>query len=203
MPNPFYIWNPATKFVIDIAEGGSGAKPTAGRMLDAYTKKTSAPQNANQLWTYVPVTAAGFENAFLLQNPWTELFIEINQKNVAMTGPMPPGTPLDANNELPPTGPGGRDIGGPTNANQLWGFVPDPNGSGNYFIQNVWYGLVIDIREGGLKLDQLPPGTPLDAFTMKNNSPENMNQLWTLVDPSGNHVTVPPPWSRTIAGVGR
>ena len=65
MPNPFYIWNPATKFVIDIAEGGSGAKPTAGRMLDAYTKKTSAPQNANQLWTYVPVTAAGFENAVL------------------------------------------------------------------------------------------------------------------------------------------
>ena len=68
--------------------------------------------------------------------------------------------------------------------NQLWEFVPDPAGSGYYFIKSKLNGNVIDIQNG----DTIPgqkDGTPLDAFNQKTTGTEN--QLWQFVkDPAGS-----------------
>jgi hypothetical protein len=85
-------------------------------------------------------------------------------------GSTAPGTPLDA---YPPNSPDGSP-------DQLWNLVPDPNGSGYYFIQSVLNGFVIDIRGASST-----PGTSLDAYPMKTAGTQN--QLWNLVpDPSGS-----------------
>jgi len=68
--------------------------------------------------------------------------------------------------------------------NQLWEFVPDPQGSGYYFIKSKLNGNVIDIQ-GGTTAAGLVDGTPLDAFTQKTSGTQN--QLWQFVkDPAGS-----------------
>jgi Ricin-type beta-trefoil lectin domain-like len=59
------------------------------------------------------------------------------------------------------------------NDNQLWEFVPDPGGSGYYFIKSKLDGDVIDIKKSG------GTGALLDAFPMKKT--DNDNQLWMVV----------------------
>ena len=192
----FFIRNPWTGLVIDIEEAGlrEGEKPPARRPLDAFTQKTQG--NSNQLWTFVAASVKGFEFVYFLQNPWTGLVIEINVAGVPVIGPIPAGTHLDANTM---NAPSSLDVGAPANANQLWGFGPDPDGSGNYFIGNfinyfVGNSFVIDLAEGGLQGGQKPrAGTLLDAYPAKTSAQGNLNQLWAFVDPSGNPVTVPPP----------
>lgn len=73
------------------------------------------------------------------------------------------GTPLDAW-PMKPTG----------NQNQLWNLVPDPAGSGFYFIQSLLNGSngnVIDIERASTV-----SGAPLDAWPMKTTGYDN--QLW-------------------------
>lgn len=66
------------------------------------------------------------------------------------------------------------------NDNQLWEFVPDPQGSGYYFIKSKLNGNVIDIAGNGNK-----DGSALDAFPQK--SAGTQNQLWQFVkDPAGS-----------------
>ena len=66
------------------------------------------------------------------------------------------------------------------NANQLWEFVPDPAGSGYYFIKSQLDGSVIDIQG-----NSLAPATALDAWPQKASG--NANQLWEFVpDPAGS-----------------
>jgi Ricin-type beta-trefoil lectin domain-like len=66
------------------------------------------------------------------------------------------------------------------NANQLWEFVPDPAGSGYYFIKSQLDGSVIDVQG-----NSLAPGTALDAWPQKPTG--NANQLWEFVpDPAGS-----------------
>ena len=188
MPS-FFIRNPWTGLVIDIAEAKlRGEKPPALTALDAFTQKTQG--NSNQLWTFVPASVTGWEFVYFLQNPWTGLVIEINVTRVPAKGPIPAGTHLDANTM---NAPSGLDVGAPANANQLWGFAPDPEGSGHYFIHNVFLGgFVIDIAEGQAG-GKPTAGRVLDAYPQKTSAQGNLNQLWAFVDPSGNPVTVPPP----------
>src|ERR1035438_8901332 len=66
------------------------------------------------------------------------------------------------------------------NDNQLWEFVPDPAGSGYFFIKNKLDGNVIDIQGASTK-----SGVALDSFPMKSTG--NDNQLWQfLQDPAGS-----------------
>jgi hypothetical protein len=78
-------------------------------------------------------------------------------------------TPLDAY-------PRNTPFGSP---DQLWNLVPDPLGTGYFFIQSVMNGFVIDV------LGNSPaPGTPLDAYPVKTSGTQN--QLWNFVpDPAG------------------
>jgi Ricin-type beta-trefoil lectin domain-like len=60
--------------------------------------------------------------------------------------------------------------------NQLWTFVPATMIENAFYLQNPATGLVIDIQE-----EKYEPGTPLVAYTMKNNADETYywnNQLW-------------------------
>ena len=59
--------------------------------------------------------------------------------------------------------------------NQLWEFIPDPAGSGHYFIKSKLSGNVIDIQQASTK-----PGALLDAFSQKTSDSDN--QLWRVVD---------------------
>src|ERR1700684_3744632 len=60
------------------------------------------------------------------------------------------------------------------NDNQLWEFVPDPAGSGYFFIVSKLDGNVIDIEGASTKA-----GALLDAFRQKSSATDN--QLWEFV----------------------
>jgi hypothetical protein len=64
--------------------------------------------------------------------------------------------------------------------NQLWEFVPDPAGSGYYFIKSKLDGNVIDIKGASTA-----SGTLLDAYPQKATGTDN--QLWEFfLDPAGS-----------------
>jgi hypothetical protein len=64
--------------------------------------------------------------------------------------------------------------------NQLWQFVPDPAGSGFFFIKSMLNGNVIDIQGASTA-----PDTKLDSFPQKTTGTDN--QLWQFVsDPAGS-----------------
>jgi hypothetical protein len=66
------------------------------------------------------------------------------------------------------------------NDNQQWEFIPDPAGSGYYFIKSKLSGNVIDVQENSTM-----PGALLDAFNQKTTA--NDNQLWRFIqDPAGS-----------------
>jgi hypothetical protein len=68
----------------------------------------------------------------------------------------------------------------PVSDNQLWTFIPDPAGSGYYFIASKLNGNVIDIKGASTA-----PGTLLDAYSQKPAGTDN--QLWCFVaDPLGS-----------------
>jgi hypothetical protein len=65
------------------------------------------------------------------------------------------------------------------NDNQLWNFVPDPDGSGCYYIVSKLNGDVIDIQGASKEA-----GALLDAYPKKSSAD---NQLWYFVaDPEGS-----------------
>ena len=74
-----------------------------------------------------------------------------------------PGTLLDAY----PQKTSGTD-------NQLWQFLADPGGSGDFFIMSKLNGFVIDIQGASTKA-----GAGLDAYHMKASGSDN--QLWSVV----------------------
>jgi hypothetical protein len=166
----FFIQSKLGNLVVDI----QGSKNTPGTPLDAFTKKTSAPANANQLWEFAPGPVAGY---YFIQNTATGLVIDIEGSKTAS------GTLLDAFT---------KKGSFPGNANQLWAFYPAAT-SGYYLIGCLLDGAVIDVQGG-----KTTPGTPLDAFTEKQGSPGDDNQLWTFVDTNGKSVT-PPAAPATVA----
>jgi hypothetical protein len=163
MAMSFFIQSNIGDLVVDI-QGNKTAPRTA---LDAYTKKTSAAGDANQLWEFVPGPLDGY---YFIQNPATGLVIDIRGNNTV------PGVTLCAYTMK-------QDY--PNTANQLWCFVPSST-QGYYFIESQLDGSVIDIEGSNTE-----PGTLLDAFTRKAN--ENDNQLWTFVDANNQSVTPPAP----------
>ena len=75
----------------------------------------------------------------------------------------------------------------PVSDNQLWEFVPDPQGSGYYFIKSKLNGNVVDIEQASS--NGLQDGTPLDAYPQKTGGTvgQTDNQLWQFVkDPGGS-----------------
>jgi ricin-type beta-trefoil lectin protein len=155
--------------VIDIQENST----TPGTHLDAYTQKLSGPDWNNQLWTFVD---SGVEGAYLLQNPASQLVIDVQGNSTQ------PGTPLDAFTEKVLPGPGPLPVRSP---NQLWSVFPS-SVAGYYFIWSKLGDLVIDVHRNGTT-----PGTPLDVYPKKTTGPDWDNQLWTFVNERGESVTPP------------
>jgi hypothetical protein len=107
--------------------------------------------------------------SFFIQNPFTGNVIDIRAAS-AKAGALLDAFPAKTGH-------------GENSANQQWQFVPDPKGSGYYFIQNPLTGNAIDLQ-GASTTD----GTLLDAYPMKTASNQDpSNQLWQLVsDPAGS-----------------
>ena len=190
MSSPFFIQNPTTKFVIDIAEN-----PAESGDLDAFNKKGSGEGFLNQLWTFVPFNMASYINYYFLQNPQTGLVIAIDGPGVnsagALEGKLKAPAKLLVKPKLDQGSTGAFGDGDPENWSQLWGFLPD--GLGHYWIVNPPSQFVIDIAEGNRPINAVPPGTLLDAYTQKTGAPRNANQLWTFIPQDGDPpIPVPP-----------
>jgi hypothetical protein len=204
MPNSFYIQNPWTGLVIDIGENSQ--RPLPGTALRANAKKTSAPGNTYQLWTFTPSNQEPVKtvlNYFFLQNANSAypFVIDIEEGNVITKSPggdtIKAGSRLDAYT-VKSGQAGDLDDSRPESSNQLWGFTQDSE-SGFYFIENWLTSFVVDIEEKGLPDGQQPgAGAYLDAWPKKTGSLKIRNQLWQFVDPSGASVKVPPPPSVVI-----
>jgi hypothetical protein len=130
-----------------------GASTQDGALLDAWPQKLTG--NDNQLWE-VTLDPAG-SGYVVLQSSLNGNVIDIQGASTQA------GALLDAW-PLKPTG----------NDNQLWEFIPDPAGSGYYFIQSKLNGNVIDIQGASIQA-----GAALDAWPQKPSG--NDNQLWILV----------------------
>jgi hypothetical protein len=145
----YFIKSKLNGNVIDI-KGGS---TVSGALLDAYPQKSTGTNN--QLWEFVPDPAgSGF---FFIKSQLDGTVVDV--KGAAMT----PGTLLDAYPQKTTD-----------TSNQLWRFMQDPGGSGDFFIVSKLNGYVIDIQGASTTA-----GAPLDAYPMK--SAGTQNQLWSVV----------------------
>jgi hypothetical protein len=173
MANKFFIQSLLGDLVVDISEKGlkKGEIPPATTALDAFTTKKT--DNDNQLWTFVPGPNPGY---FFIQNPASNLVIDISEKGLKAGQTPPANTDLDAFTM--------KASDNPNNANQLWELLAGPADKPDYFfLRSLMGDLVVDIRETGLKKGEIPPAaTALDAFTNKGGD----NQLWTLKSAPGN-----------------
>jgi hypothetical protein len=138
--------------VIDIVENSTAS----GAALDAFTQK--ATDNKNQQWEFVPDPDGS--GCFFIKSVLSGNVIDVRDNATK------PGTGLDA-------WPQKSTAEG--NKNQLWWFVPDPAGSGYYYIRNALAGNVIDVQG-----NSSAPGTPLDAWPQKTAAEGPDNQLWTV-----------------------
>jgi hypothetical protein len=105
-------------------------------------------------------------NKYFIQNPKSNLVIDIEEKRLK-------------NGEIPPAGTGLDVFTNQGKDNQLWTFVQGPEANPGFFlIRNPQSNLVIDIEEKDLKKGETPPaGTELDVFTNQGKG----NQLWQIV----------------------
>jgi hypothetical protein len=138
--------------VIDImaAEAGAGAR------IDTWPRR--ANRDDNQRWTFIPDPAGS--GYFFITSALDGYVIDIED---ASTGA---GAWLDAVPRNP------TDY-----SSQLWGFVPDPAGSGYFFITNATDGTVIDVAGTSMTF-----GARLDAWPRKSSDYDN--QLWKPLDGS-------------------
>ena len=123
-------------YVIDIKD--NSANP--GAALDAFPAKSGtvpvldpgAPQPKiadNQSWEVLPDPAGSRHS--IIKNPYTGYCIDVQGNSVS------PGAALDADT-----------VKSKDNQNQLWDLLPDPFGSGGFFIQNAQTRFVIEIEHG-------------------------------------------------------
>ena len=148
--------------VIDV----QGASKNAGAPLDAWPQKSS--DNDNQQWEFVPdPDGSGY---FFIKSSLDGNVIDI-QENSDAAGALLDAFPQKSSN----------------NRNQLWSFVPDPAGSGYYFIPSALDGNVVDVQGGSSK-----DGALLDAFPQHASNYDN--QLWAPVDG-----TFPPPLHNSLS----
>jgi len=160
MPDQIMLESALSGNVIDI-KGNSTAQ---GALLDAFPSKAGAPvlspqggvaqptPVANQAWE-VARDPAGSSH-FIIKNPGTGHCIDIVGNSVARGAQLDAFPSKKSNNE-----------------NQLWDFLPDPNGSGYFFIQNPQTGYVIEIENGSSE-----SGAPLVVNPWRLF--DNQFQLW-------------------------
>ena len=146
--------------VIDIQDNST----EAGALLDAYPPKAGQSLTkpttfaANQAWEILPDPLHTSHS--IIQNPATGNCIDIRENSID------PGASLDAY-------PAKKEH----NDNQLWDFLPDPLGSGYFFIQNPQTGYVIEIAKGSSKSGASLVVNPRRLFN-------NNFQLWAGVEQS-------------------
>jgi hypothetical protein len=157
--------------VIDIDEKsaapGGPVFPAPGAGLDAYHAKSGGLSlegpppalAANQSWHLVPDPAGS--SHFVIQNPASGNCIDIRENSVSR------GAALDA-----------FGVKKSDNRNQLWDLLPDPFGSGGFFVQNPQTGFVIEI----------PQASDTDGVALVVN-PRRLfdceRQLWTGIVAGG------------------
>jgi Ricin-type beta-trefoil lectin domain-like len=168
MSTYYFIESKLDGNVIDIVEAST--KP--GAYLDAYPKKSSG--TANQLWEFV-LDPAG-SGYYFIKSQLDGTVIDI------FGGSTAANAQLDAWPQQ-----------SPSQGNQLWEFVPDPAGSGYFFIVSKLNGNVIDIRG-----NSTAAGTLLDAYPLKVGSAPN--QLWKVV--SGSFPSTVPAAPAPSEGLG-
>lgn len=168
MSNYYFIKSKLDGNVIDV----QGASTKSAALLDAYPQKSSGTNN--QMWEFVPDPAGS--GYYFIKSQLDGNVIDILQAS------SKPGTLLDA---FPQKSAGAE--------NQLWQFVKDPAGSGDFFIVSKLNGYVIDIQGASTKA-----GAPLDAYPLKMSG--TTNQLWSVVSGTfpGPVTVVPAP----AAGLG-
>jgi hypothetical protein len=189
MPEVMMIRSMLNQHVIDIENNST----TKGAGLDANQAKSGTvpvlnsggppPQiAANQSW-FVQPDPNGSEHVFI-QNPATGHVIDIEGNSQS------PGARLDA-----------FTFKSSDNQNQLWDFLPDPFGSGGFFIQNPQTGFVIEIENGS--------DTPGAALVVNPRRLFDSNrQLWSgmLAGGAGAEglplltIAPPPPKVATLEG---
>jgi hypothetical protein len=133
--------------------------------IAAITYETS---RVNNLYTFIPAS-----DGHLWVNWWSPPYYFIKSKLGNVIDIMGASTGAGAGLDAWPQKASGTD-------NQLWTFVPDPAGSGYYFIKSKLNGNVIDISGASTKA-----GALLDAWPQKTSGTDN--QLWEFVaDPAGS-----------------
>jgi hypothetical protein len=146
--------------VIDIQDNST----EPGALLDAYPPKVGQSLTqpttfaANQTWEVLPDPLHSSHS--IIQNPATGNCIDINHNSIDR------GALLDAS-------PAKNEH----NENQLWDFLPDPFGSGYFFIQNPQTGYVIEIEKGSSSSGASLVVNPRRLFN-------NNFQLWAGVEQS-------------------
>jgi hypothetical protein len=155
MSTPIMIYSRLNGNVIDIRENST----QSGAGLDAFPSKTHLnltgnpePLAANQTWEVLPNPAG--PDHFIIQNPATGHCIDIDGNSTKR------GASLDA-----------WPAKNSDNQNQLWDALPDPFGSGYFFIQNPQTGYVIEIENGSSKAGASLVVNPRRLF-------DNKSQLW-------------------------
>ena len=152
--------------VIDIENNST----SPGALLDAYTAKSGTvpvlnpgdpPPKlaANQTWEVLP-DPAGSQHK-IIKNPGTGNCIDIQNNSTS------PGVRLDA-----------YPVKSKDNQNQLWDLLPDPFGSGGFFLQNPQTGFVIEIEHGSNTVGAALVVNPRRLF-------DSNRQLWAGVQAGG------------------
>jgi hypothetical protein len=162
-------------YAIDIRENSK----KSGALLDAFPQEVwpsldgPATFAANQTWEILPDPAGS--SHFIIQNPATKHCIDIQENSIDA------GASLDAYLSKHSH-----------NQNQLWDFLPDPFGSGNFFIQNPQTGHVIEIKAPNAPLSNAP--FPLSNASLVVNPRrlfDNGLQLWAGVEEDWTPATFP------------
>jgi Ricin-type beta-trefoil lectin domain-like len=189
--------------VIDIQESSSSsgappleARPVVGGGIDLVGPPP--PIASNQTWEILPDPAGS--NHHIIKNPATGRCIDISGNSTAK------GASLDAWPEKM------RD-----NQNQLWDLLPDPFGSGYFFIQNPQTGFVIEIENASLEPGAHLVVNPMRLFGhnfqlwtgLEDGGPaaENLPLLTIATPPfpvligSGQYVLLPPSQTQNFTGV--
>jgi hypothetical protein len=149
-------------YVIDIEESSSGAPPLEARPLVGGGINLTGPPPpvaSNQTWEIQPDPAGS--SHYIIKNPATGRCIDIGGNSTAR------GASLDAWPEKKSN-----------NQNQLWDLLPDPFGSGYFFIQNPQTGLVIEIQNASSTSGAHLVMNPMRMFG-------HNYQLWTALDDGG------------------
>ncbi len=181
MSSQFMLVNAINGDVIDIRDNSTAS----GALVQIYPSQASGINlnhpgertlAANQTWEIKPDPAGTGHH--IIQNPATGHCLDIAQNSTS------PGAAIDV-----------FEVKEKDNANQIWSFLPDPAGSGSYFIVNPPTGYVLEPERGSSK-----SGTGLVVNSRRLF--ENKFQLWAASDGTALPAQTLAPTSGTLQGNG-